>query len=398
MGDEDSTASVLFVHAHPDDETISTGGTLALLEKQGIRTEVVTCTRGERGEVIPPELRHLASDPEALGEFRSRELREALKVLGVSGHRFLGEAGARWSGLEPRRYRDSGMAWDGNRAIPDPAVTDPESFCSADLKEVVADLVAAIDEIQPQAIVSYDEQGGYGHPDHVRAAKASRVAAEVCGIPCFEIVSSGWEAATADRRMSIDSVFGLKIQALEKYRTQLKVEGDSIVHSGGQTEEVGKVESYREVLEQPGSAGDWARLGIWWKVAAAAILLLLGVLVGTIGTINHQVKIGTGEGAFPIGLVLALAVSGLLLAGLRLYFNYRPLVVAGAVGFLTPVILFSQESFAGSVLIPFNEIGVTWLVGAIVIAAVAVLFPRLRRKPGVTMKETALAGEESRAS
>ncbi len=369
-----------------------------MLGKQGIRTELVTCTRGERGEVIPPHLQHLASDPEALGEFRAGELREALKVLGVSGHRFLGEAGARWTGLEPRRYRDSGMAWDGNQAIPDPAVKDPESFCSAELKEVLADLVAAIDEIQPKAIVSYDEQGGYGHPDHVRAAQASRVAAEICGIPCFEIVSPRSAARIGDRSVSVDPVLELKILALEKYQTQLKVEGDKIVHSGGQTEEIGKVESYREVREQSASAGDWAQLGIWWKLSAAVILLLLGVLVGTISTINHQVKIGSGKDAFPIGLVLALAISGLLLAGLRLYFDYRPLVAAGAVGFLAPVILFSQVSFAGSVLIPFDEVGITWLVGAILIAAAAVLFPRRRRKSGVTMKEAALPGEESRAS
>ena len=133
---------VLFVHAHPDDETLATGATIATLVDAGAFVSVLTCTRGELGEVIPAELAHLGG--EELGEHRLGELRTALSVLGVTDHRVLGEPNARWEGRGPRRYLDSGMVWGSAGAEPVPS-PDGRSLSAAErdalwsrLKEVAA--------------------------------------------------------------------------------------------------------------------------------------------------------------------------------------------------------------------------------------------------------------------
>src|ERR1700719_799338 len=143
---------LLLVHAHPDDESIGTGATMARYAAEGARVTLVTCTLGELGEIIPPSLAHLAAGKEdRLGEYRTGELAAACEALGVQDHRFLGG---------PGRWRDSGM-------MGDPANDNPASFWQADLTEAARDLVAIMRETRPQVVITYDENGGYGHPDHI---------------------------------------------------------------------------------------------------------------------------------------------------------------------------------------------------------------------------------------
>ncbi|MEU6557377.1 N-acetyl-1-D-myo-inositol-2-amino-2-deoxy-alpha-D-glucopyranoside deacetylase [Streptomyces sp. NPDC046915] len=152
---------LLLVHAHPDDESINNGATMAAYAARGARVTLVTCTLGERGEVIPPELRHLTGA--ALGEYRLRELAAAMGELGVADFRLLGGAG---------RYGDSGMM-----GIPDN--DDPACFWRADLDEAAGHLVQVILEVRPQVLVTYDENGGYGHPDHIQAHRVAMRAVEL---------------------------------------------------------------------------------------------------------------------------------------------------------------------------------------------------------------------------
>ena len=162
--------SILFVHAHPDDECIPTGVTIAKYAAEGARVTVVTCTRGEVGEIVDPELAHLAEQGEdALGEHRVTEMAEAAKVLGVSDHRFLGGAG---------RWRDSGM-------IGTPENEDPRCFWRADLDEAVAGLVSVVREVRPQVVVTYDENGDYGHPDHIQAHRVTVAAVDYAADPAY---------------------------------------------------------------------------------------------------------------------------------------------------------------------------------------------------------------------
>jgi N-acetyl-1-D-myo-inositol-2-amino-2-deoxy-alpha-D-glucopyranoside deacetylase len=154
----------LLVHAHPDDETINNGSTMAMYAALGAQVTLITCTRGEEGEVLIPELTHLAAhESDTLGDHRVNELADAMSALGVTDHRFLGEGSI--------RYRDSGMmGTDANNR--------PDTFWKADFDQATAALVAVIDEVKPHVMITYDEFGGYGHPDHIQAHRVAMAAAE----------------------------------------------------------------------------------------------------------------------------------------------------------------------------------------------------------------------------
>jgi N-acetyl-1-D-myo-inositol-2-amino-2-deoxy-alpha-D-glucopyranoside deacetylase len=169
---------MLLVHAHPDDETITNGATMARYAADGAHVTLVTCTRGEEGEIIPAELAHLASDcDDTLGDHRVGELADAMAALGVHDHRFLDRCGT--DGGRDERYRDSGMVWgpDGV-AVPVPD-TRPGAFALADLDEAAGRLADVIREVRPQVLATYDPGGGYGHPDHVQAHRVAMRAVEL---------------------------------------------------------------------------------------------------------------------------------------------------------------------------------------------------------------------------
>ena len=161
---------LLLVHAHPDDESIGNGATMARYAAEGDLVTLVTCTLGEEGEVIGAELAHLTADrDDALGTHRIGELSSAMRELGVTDHRFLGSAG---------RYRDSGMMGvDSNRR--------PDCFWRADLDEAAAHLVAVVREVRPQVLVTYGPDGGYGHPDHIQAHRVAMRAYELAADPAY---------------------------------------------------------------------------------------------------------------------------------------------------------------------------------------------------------------------
>jgi N-acetyl-1-D-myo-inositol-2-amino-2-deoxy-alpha-D-glucopyranoside deacetylase len=155
---------MLLVHAHPDDETIGSCVTMARYASEGVAVTLLTCTRGEEGEVLVPELAQLgAAHDDELGPHREQELAAAMAVLGVADHRFLGG---------PGRWRDSGM-------MGLPTNDRPEAFWRADLVEASAQVCAVVREVRPQVLVTYDSNGGYGHPDHIAISQFT-TAAVVC--------------------------------------------------------------------------------------------------------------------------------------------------------------------------------------------------------------------------
>jgi LmbE family N-acetylglucosaminyl deacetylase len=156
--------TLMAVHAHPDDEVLGTGGLLAACAAEGIRTVLVTCTNGEQGDgpdgVKPGEPGH---DPDGVSALRLQELRESAAHLGIEVVELLG-------------YRDSGMAgWDTNQ--------DPDAFANVPVDVAAARLGALMERYRPQVVVTYDETGGYGHPDHIQAHRIAVAAAEATGIP-----------------------------------------------------------------------------------------------------------------------------------------------------------------------------------------------------------------------
>ena len=158
------TLTLMAVHAHPDDEASSTGGVLARYSSEGVRTVIVTCTNGEFGDtpggVKPGDDGH---DEDQVAQIRLAELRESAKHLGVTDLELLG-------------YHDSGMLeWDYKDR--------PDAFCNVPLATVSARIGGLIEEYRPQVVVTYDENGGYQHPDHVHAARAATAAVADTGIP-----------------------------------------------------------------------------------------------------------------------------------------------------------------------------------------------------------------------
>lgn len=226
---------LLLVHAHPDDESLWTGGTIARYAAAGVHVTLVTCTLGEEGEIIPSGLRELASDAaDQLGGYRIGELRAACAALGVSDHRWLGGVG---------RWRDSGMAGTA-------ANGHPRAFAGGELAEQAGALAEVIAEVRPQVVVTYGPDGGYGHPDHIRAhevtmaactdidrvffAVTSRQATEqgvaaLAGLPDlpFRLPEPGELPVTDDAAITtvIDTseVLSVKLRALAAHPTQITV-------------------------------------------------------------------------------------------------------------------------------------------------------------------------------
>jgi N-acetyl-1-D-myo-inositol-2-amino-2-deoxy-alpha-D-glucopyranoside deacetylase len=275
---------VLFVHAHPDDECIGNGATMAQYAADGVHVTLVTCTRGEEGEVLVPELAHLAADrDDALGPQREVELSAAMAELGVSDHRFLGGAG---------HYRDSGM-------MGLPTNDRPDSFWQADLDEAAGDLVAVIREVRPQVLATYNDNGGYGHPDHIQAHRVAFRGVELAADATYRPdLGDAWQVtkvyenalpkSVMERSMQamkesgtdffgVDSVDELpfvdadeavttrvdalayepvKMRALAAHKTQVTVDGPFFALSNNIGQEAWGYEYYRLVQGEPGEPYD----------------------------------------------------------------------------------------------------------------------------------------------
>jgi N-acetyl-1-D-myo-inositol-2-amino-2-deoxy-alpha-D-glucopyranoside deacetylase len=284
---------LLLVHAHPDDESIGTGATMARYVAEGAGVTLVTCTGGERGEVLVPALEHLAHDRDGgLAEHRRGELEDAMKALGVTDHRFLGGFG---------RYSDSGMEWheDGYAIAGDDRPDN--AFWDADLTEAATLLVEVIREVRPQVLVTYDQFGNYGHPDHIQAHRVATYAADLAAVPTYradlgapwEIAKIYWLAMSESRwRRSLRAIRdagdtttfeGLdpdgplpmatpdsdlaaeidgspyaeqKVAALHAHRTQIEVDGPFFALSNHVGNEVLAIESFRIAKGTPAPGPD----------------------------------------------------------------------------------------------------------------------------------------------
>ncbi|QVQ54063.1 N-acetyl-1-D-myo-inositol-2-amino-2-deoxy-alpha-D-glucopyranoside deacetylase [Spiractinospora alimapuensis] len=270
---------LLLVHAHPDDESITTGATMAKYAAEGAHVTLVTCTRGEEGEVIPAPLEHLTQDGDALAQHRVGELDKACLLLGVPDHRFLGED-------EGRQYRDSGM-------MGVPSNERPESLWQADLDTAARDLAAVVRQVRPHVVVTYDANGGYGHPDHIRTHQVTLRAVELAGSPALpgehpwqtrkvyaiavprsvlaasvdrlraapgsftapDSMEDLWESAPDQQvttRIDGTEQWAAKTLALRAHGTQITVDGERFALSNGIAQEISAVE-YFTLLRGPAS-------------------------------------------------------------------------------------------------------------------------------------------------
>ena len=233
---------VLLVHAHPDDESIGTGATMAKYAAEGAGVTLVTCTLGEEGEIIPPSLAHLAAGrDDQLGEYRIGELNAACAVLGVTDHRFLGG---------PGRWRDSGM-------MGTPANDDPRCFWRADLDEAARALLGVIREVRPQVLVTYDANGFYGHPDHIQAHRVARRAVELAGPggPAKFYATAAPDSGQVTTELDAEAYLGVKLAAMRAHATQITVSPPYFALSDGVPRLARGVECYA-LLAGPRGPGD----------------------------------------------------------------------------------------------------------------------------------------------
>ncbi len=181
---------LLFVHAHPDDETICNGVTIPHYVARGADVTVLTCTLGEEGEVIGDDWAQLSVDQaDQLGGYRIGELTSALRELGLQRPRYLGG---------PGRWRDSGMQGAPQRGR--------TKFADADFDEAVSQLAAIITEIRPHVVVTYDPDGGYGHPDHIQAHRVT-TAAIAAAAPVWRVPKFYWVVmATSPLRGALEAL------------------------------------------------------------------------------------------------------------------------------------------------------------------------------------------------
>ncbi len=223
---EDRPPRLLFVHAHPDDETLATGVAIAHHVARGDDVHVLTCTLGEEGEVIPAHLAHLeGAERDPLGAHRREELRAAMEVLGVTSH-VLGEGDDGDDGGSA--YRDSGMAGS-------PAAAHPRAWAGADLADAAAAVRRVLDEVRPDVVVTYDATGGYRHPDHVRTHEATcRAVASSADAPVLYAVLTPLSWAVEDRLWLAQHVppdRGLVVQGLDDPYMSSVVPDEVVTHA-----------------------------------------------------------------------------------------------------------------------------------------------------------------------
>lgn len=423
---------VLVVAAHPDDETLTAGGLLAALATR-CEVTLVTCTRGERGEVIGADLASLTSDPAALAEYRAGELERALTALGVTDHLFLDEVDG------GTRLVDSGMRWDEGarhvRALPS-ADAGPDALSVTPPERPVAALTEVIERVRPDLVLLDEPGGGYGHPDHVRAHQVamSAVAAAVHRPAFVAWMVRPWAAVTAaqqwlrsrtdlpaagaegtpltlpdpagpqasivvpdehvDLEVDITPQLPALLAAMQAHRSQVQVPrlleepqarqpAGWYALSNGLLQPIhdrawlrlapgwGDPESLRSAVGRLLGPTESRRLesGRWFRPTMITFSVVLGIMVAAIGTAFHRT-------AQPWGLLAALValVAGAVLA--RTFVDRIGQLAFGAAAVVT-VFVMTYVRPGDDVLVTGEPIGFVWLLGSIPAALVLpALLPR----------------------
>ncbi|MHC5558257.1 PIG-L family deacetylase [Kocuria sp. U4B] len=419
-------ARLLFVHAHPDDESIATGATMGRYAELGAHVVLLTMTRGERGEVIPAPLRHLEvgrpgcrDDGTALGLYRVGELEDAAARLGVAERFFAGEPPA----LDPAvgfaggtgHYHDSGMSWGADGRAAPAADASAHSLTAATGDEAAAHVAAAVRAVRPHVLVTYDADGGYGHPDHVRTHEAAVRAVELAARPGTGpdgTLAEAWEvplvwavegeARPDDPRpqAAVRGSAGRKRAAMAAHATQLVLAGDGsrFALSNGVWQTFSALETFRLLAgdlhaaapdDAPGAAAG-TTAGPLSVPASLLTSVAAGVVGGSVATVLHGAIWYSPAGWWlPWGLVFgaALLLSVSVWAGTAT----RRVWAAAVPGLVTYLVawLFAYGR-DGSVLVvtdpqaPIGVVGLAWFVvvfaATVVSALVTARWVRARRR------------------
>ncbi len=354
---------LLIVHAHPDDESLFTAHVIADRIAAKSEVKVFTLTRGERGKVKLDELKGLEGNLAAMGSFRTGELLEALKVFGNVQHAFAGT----------RAYLDSGMRINPWGKPAKPRDLDEMALSAAATNVIADDIYAQIIDFKPDAVLTYNRRGGFGHPDHKMAHDATAMAVRRVSKKLKSRAPQFW--VIAEPREPFDAEFGnaktaqIKKAALEAHASQVAVNAETYSVVPGKEIRYDRPERIRK-------SSPSALLGI--RSAFTFLWAMpLGVLVGLAGTMMHQVK-ANDAGQTAIGLIVALVMTASLAISLRLLRRSRGALYLVTATLATTVFWLSQRQPGGELFIPGNDAGNIWAYGSIGIFALVILFPKVQ--------------------
>jgi N-acetyl-1-D-myo-inositol-2-amino-2-deoxy-alpha-D-glucopyranoside deacetylase len=253
-------------------------------------------------------------------------------------------------------------------------ILDPHSLSAAALADVAADIAAVIADTGATAVVGYDVNGGYGHPDHIRAREAAERAAEVMGVDFFEIVPDDAGPILVD----VTPVASRKRAALAAHATQLTLDGDQFALSNGISQPIGSTESFRRVVpETDPPTLPFRDQTVATKIFAGVLAVVFGALVGALMTAVHQSSVVVGDIAVPWGLVLALLATTGLIVGLRIVTRGRVLPILAAVAVIGTTAILASPTIGGSVIVPANTAGYVWTFGPSLLVLLAIAWPNL---------------------
>lgn len=354
---------LLIVHAHPDDESLFTGHIIADRIAAKAEVMVFTLTRGERGKVKLDELKALEGDLGAMGSFRSAELMEALKAFGDVKHAFAGT----------RAYLDSGMRINPWGKPAKPRDLDELALSAASTTIIADDIAAKILEFKPDAVLTYNRRGGFGHPDHKMAHDATAMAIRKVTKKLRARAPQFW--VIAEPRESFDAEIGnaktaaVKKAALEAHASQVAVHAETYMVVPGKEIRYDRPERVRR--SSPSAlVGIRSAFTFLWAMP-------LGVLLGLAGTMMHQVR-ANGETQAPIGLIVALVMTISLAIALRLLRRSRGALYLVTATLGGTIFWLAQRQPGGELFIPANDAGTIWAYGSIGIFALVIMFPKIQ--------------------
>lgn len=354
---------LLIVHAHPDDESLFTGHVIA--DRLAAKTEVfvLTLTRGERGKVKLDELKALEGNLAAMGSFRASELQEALKAFGSVQHAFAGT----------RAYLDSGMRINAFGKPIKPKNLDELALSAAATNVIADDIIAKINDFKPDAVLTYNSRGGFGHPDHKAAHDATAMAVRKVAKSRRGKAPQFW--VIAEPRERFDAEIGnaktaqIKKAALEAHASQVAVGAESYSVVPGKEIRYDRPERLR--LSSPSIfVGIRSAFTFLWAMP-------LGVLIALAGTMMHQVR-ANDAAQTPIGLIVALIMTASLAVSLRLLRRSRGALYLITATLAATVFWLAQRQPGGELFIPGNDAGFIWVYGSIGICGLVILFPKVQ--------------------
>jgi N-acetyl-1-D-myo-inositol-2-amino-2-deoxy-alpha-D-glucopyranoside deacetylase len=352
---------LLIVHAHPDDESLFTGHVIAERLAAGAEVMVFTLTRGERGKVKLEELKSLEGNLAAMGAFRTDELREALAAFGDVKHAFAGT----------RAYLDSGMRLNPLGKPAKPRKLDELALSAASTSVVADDILRVIQDFKPDAVLTYNRKGGFGHPDHKMAHEATAMAIRIFAKKRKGRAPAFWVIAEPGERFDVQigdaKTAAIKKAALEAHSSQVSVGAETYSLVQGKEFRYDRTERLRKASPNP-LVHLRPVLTFFWAIP-------LGFLLGVAGTLLHQVRTTDGNN---IGLLVALVMTGSLSIAIRLLRNSRGALYLLAATFAATIFWLSQPQSDGTLLIPGNDIGNIWAYGSLGLVAAIILFPNIR--------------------